>query len=417
MRHATIIPLIGGLSIAQEQAFGSRPDYLMSYQVFHPNDRHLVNYYEGEVPYYVLDAEKPKKLPKKKTDVVSSVCPCAGLSLLSGHASADNPKNEWMYRAAEQVLGEVKPRVYWGENAPQLAGKLGEPVRDRLRKIGLSHGYSMSLYTTKSLLHGCPQVRARSFYFFWKGQQVPVLDYFDREYPRIEDLIMDEKANFQAEVINEKRPSKDDPYYRYILEELFGGISHRRFISQVLDRETARNSSLSYIEKVHKRDWRPVRDWLKKEAKRLGGQPGELLTREIAKCEYRIKKKEDGKGYMLWSTCWPKGYIGAFVSHLPHSLTHPQQDRYITYREAMTIMGLPSNFELMDASKRNVNHICQNVPVWTARDMAAEVKAVLAGERRWVDQRYMIQRNEMRREEFPGMQAESLSDFFTEAVA
>lgn len=412
MRHATIIPLIGGLTIAQEQAFGSRPDYLLSFEGFHANDRHLVNYYDNEVPYLVIDSEKGMKLPKKKMDVVSSVCPCAGLSLLSGHASPDNPKNEWMYKAAEYVLGTVGPTVYWGENAPQLAGKLGEPVRERLRKIGLSHGYSMSLYTTKSLLHGSPQVRARAFYFFWKGNEVPMLNYFNRPYERIENVIIGAKGNSQTEVINEKRPSQDDPYYRYILEELHGGITHRKFISSVLDRETARNSSLSYIEKHHARDWKPVQAWIKKESRKLKGRDRELLEREVAKCDYRMKKRDMGKGYMLWSTCWPKGYIGAFVSHLPHSLTHPTQDRYITYREAMTIMGLPQNFELMDASKKNVNHICQNVPVQTARDMAAEVRAYLEGKRPTVKHRYAIQRNLEQRDDFPLSRGEDLQEFF-----
>jgi site-specific DNA-cytosine methylase len=57
-------------------------------------------------------------------------------------------------------------------------------------------------------------------------------------------------------------------------------------------------------------------------------------------------------------------------------LAHNTEDRYITYREAMTIMGLPSDFELIDP-KKNMNHMCQNVPVRTAFDMATMVKRTI----------------------------------------
>ena len=95
---------------------------------------------------------------------------------------------------------------------------------------------------------------------------------------------------------------------------------------------------------------------------------------------------------MFRGTIIPKNYIGAFVVHYPHVLTHPVEDRYVTYREAMEIMGLPSNFELLEPQK-SINHICQNVPYYTAKDMATEVKAVLEGERKFVNNKFIIQSN------------------------
>jgi len=75
-KRADIIPLIGGMSIGGEQAFGKRPDHLISWKPFAANDSHIVNHY-GDVPYHVLD--DGGKLPRGKIDVVSSTCPCAGL--------------------------------------------------------------------------------------------------------------------------------------------------------------------------------------------------------------------------------------------------------------------------------------------------------------------------------------------------
>jgi hypothetical protein len=56
MKHATIIPLIGGETLAEEAAFGTPPNYLLSYTPFAANDAHLLNYYEQQgksVPYFV----------------------------------------------------------------------------------------------------------------------------------------------------------------------------------------------------------------------------------------------------------------------------------------------------------------------------------------------------------------------------
>ena len=161
---ASIVPLIGGETIAQQNVFGVRPEYIMTYSAFAANETHLRNYYNNEVPYLVLD-EGTKTTPH--VDVVNTVCPCAGLSSLSPSASSTNKMNEWMFTSAEHVLSVVKPKVFWGENAPRLASKMGEPVVRRLRKIAEDNGYSMSIFKTKSILHGLSQVRDRTFYFFW----------------------------------------------------------------------------------------------------------------------------------------------------------------------------------------------------------------------------------------------------------
>ena len=124
--HATIIPLIGGEALASTEAFGSKPDYILSYDAFKDNEQHLLHYWEHSVPYHVLD--KGGRQPHY-VDVVSSVCPCAGLSLFSMGYGEHNPNNQWMIKTAEYVLGEMKPLVFWGENAPGFVGKIGEPIR------------------------------------------------------------------------------------------------------------------------------------------------------------------------------------------------------------------------------------------------------------------------------------------------
>ena len=219
IKHASIVPLIGGETIGSVNAFGEKPTYMMSYEAFKDNDSHILNYY-SDVPYYVLD--KGEK-PTESVDVISSVCPCAGLSMLSQGFGDHNPNNKWLIETAKYVLGEIKPKVFWGENAPGFAGKIGENIRNEMRRIGLEQGYTMTVYRTKSLLHGSSQVRERSFYFFWRGEKTPLLSYYNKERPAIEDVIRSAGgSNFQTECINPKIPSQDDLYYKYILEHIHG---------------------------------------------------------------------------------------------------------------------------------------------------------------------------------------------------
>jgi len=375
------------MAIGSEQAFGTRPAYLVSWKPFQANDSHIVNYYGEDVPYHVLDDNPAWPLPP--VDVVSSTCPCAGLSQMSHGYGDDNPNNQWMPRAAKYVLEELKPEVYWGENAPGFAGKIGATIRAELRQIGKEAGYSMSVYRTKSLLHGVCQVRERSFYFFWRGDRVPLLRYFARDHDLVEDVILSASGNTQREPINPKTPSKDDCYYRYILEKIHGGISHREFC-KIIEPSTARgNDVLTYIERQGHNYIKDVSPWMVEHG----------YDREVKKCEYRQNKIDAGGNVMRRGTVVPRDFIGAFVGHYPTSLTHPVEDRYINYREAMTIMGLPQNFELLNP-KKSANHICQNVPVQTARDMANEVRFALLGQRDWYRSPYMLQSNHSQSEEY-----------------
>lgn len=381
--HASIVPLIGGETIGATRAHGKPPEYFLSYSPFAANDTHIRNYYP-EVPYIVLD--QGGQVPYQ-VDVIHTVCPCAGLSTLSHGYGDHNDNNKWMIETANLVLGKLRPKVFWGENAPGFAGKVGDTVRNQLKEIGKKNGYTMSVYRTKTLLHGLPQVRERSFYFFWQGTQVPMMHWYNRPYTRIEDLLTGIKSNSQMEVINKKIPSKDDPYYRYILEGLKGGMTHKEFAATV-EPESVRNADvLSYIERYV--NYMQVAEWMEEKG----------LDKEVEKCKYRFEKLQTGKSIMRRNTLVPRDYIGAFVGQYPMMLAHPVEDRYITYREAMTIMGLPEDFELVDASPKNSNHICQNVPVQTATDMATEVVEYLKGNRIMVDTDYILQYNHTQRVE------------------
>jgi site-specific DNA-cytosine methylase len=383
VKHASIVPLIGGMTLASHEVFNAPPEYFMTYEGFQSNEQHLLHYYRNQknidLPYHYVD--KPHN-PLPKVDVVTSICPCAGLSQLSHGFGTNNPNNQWMIKSAQYVLGTLKPTVFLGENAPGFAGKIGEDIRNQVRKIGLDNGYSMTVYRTKSLLHGTPQVRERTFYFFWKGTKTPLLGYYNRPWTKIEDVIRNARSNSMQEPINPKTPSKDDPYYRFILEEMYGGLTHRQFSHDKMEFLKVRsNDVFSFIEQQGY-NYKQVGDWLSKHG----------YDKEVEKCKYKYAKLASGGNVMRRGTIVPKDFIGAFVGHYPSMLTHPDQDRYINYREALSIMGMPEDFELLNP-KKSANHICQNVPVNTAKDMAVEVKEVLLGNRPYLDSNYTYQVN------------------------
>jgi site-specific DNA-cytosine methylase len=381
------VPLIGGETIAMQKVFGNRPEYILSYEGFSNNDKHLLDYYDRNVPYQLLDGDGVAPLNASRVDIVNTVCPCAGLSSLSPSSASDNSTNDWMVHTSRLVLEQIQPKVFWGENAPRLASKMGSPVVQRLRQIAKENGYTFSIYKTKSLLHGLSQVRDRTFYFFWKGNSVPVFPYIKKDHEKIEETIRSVKRDPKdpmSQVLTNNRVPSENPFYRYVLQEIEEGITHQEFANKI---EKTTNP-LDYIE-AHKISYLEVSKWMKAHG----------YEREEAKCKRMYEKLAAGGNIMRKNTEIPKDYIGAFVGHMPTSLTHPDEDRYLTIRECLSIMKMPEDFQLQGGLS-NLNHICQNVPVTTAMDMAKSIKAHMNGELDTIETDFLVQDNKTQKLEY-----------------
>tara|TARA_Y100000389_G_scaffold159425_1_gene161257 strand:+ start:5143 stop:6333 length:1191 start_codon:yes stop_codon:yes gene_type:complete len=375
--YASIVPLIGGETIAMEKVFGKRPEYILSYSDFKANDSQLIHYYNYSVPYLLLDegARAPGSV-----DVVNTVCPCAGLSSLSPSSSGNSNTNDWMVKSAEYVLESVQPTVFWGENAPRLASKMGKPVVAKLRGLAKKYGYTFSIYKTKSILHGLSQIRDRTFYFFWKGNHVPIFKYYNKPHLPIEDQIRSSATNeldVMFEQANNKIKPTDDPLYRFVLEEVEGGISHTDYVKKIKKTmnpyDAIEHAGIKY---------NTVAKWAEKNG----------YDRLVPKAKRMHEKLASGGNIMRKGVEIGKDYIGAFVGHMPTSLVHPDIDRFINTREALDIMKMPKDFKLQGGIK-NLNMICQNVPVTTAMNMAENVKAFLGGNIETVEADYILQDN------------------------
>lgn len=370
-KWATMIPLIGGSAIGCSMATKNKPEYHLSFEAFGNNESHLQNYWQ-DIEFKLLDEQE---IPKDRLDFVNSVCPCAGLSQLS--TKKDPSKNEWMLKTARMVLENMKPRVFWGENAPALYTASGKFVRTELAKIAAEYGYSFSVYKTSTSHHGIPQRRHRTFYFFWDSPTAPEMRYYDRDTKPFHEYIMDipETASMQDK-INLPDVFEYSPTYSYILDHF--GMTHREHVAKHADTPRYRSVSTfllyqgenAYTGKMDgKYGMLPdAIKWLEE------NHPGHY---EIRNFNHAINKMSQGKGYMESSPLFYNTQTTAIVGRNLYNAIHPHEPRSLSHRELFHMMGMPHDFEMV---RDHINDVAQNVPTVTARDMTLEVLAYLNGD-------------------------------------
>lgn len=390
IKWASIVPLIGGMTIANKEVTGSDPSFLLSYDAFKRNDSHCVNHFD-KTPYYIIDAET-NRLPEdvntdmfSNVDFISTVCPCAGLSMLNANngeggkaRGSDAVQNEWMYKTANFVLEQIQPKVFWGENAPGLYTNMGAGVVERLREIGEKFGYSFSLIKTNTFLHGIPQNRIRSFYFFWKDSEAPLFDYKLKESPTLETYLSEipEGASFMDKGFG-LGDLTDNSWARFLkskdmsLKDAMNLEEHHSILQIILAKGWI-DDAITWAQENEVKD----------------------VEKFLTHVKYKISLN---KGWWDGTPLVFKDATNAVIAK-NSGIVHPNGERGITVREAMWLMGLPHNFELVEGM--HWNHICQNVPVKTAGDWTREVISFVKGEKTEFGGNFVKQNNISRRIDF-----------------
>lgn len=384
VRWGAIVPLIGGLAVANKIATGEDPTFIISYPPFAGNDSHCVKYF-SKTPYIVVDPET-NILPNAKDpifaniDFVTAVPPCAGLSMLNSNTNGsskarggDAVQNDWLYKTSRLVLEQIKPRVHWGENAPGLYTNMGIKVVETLRAIGKEFGYSFSMMKTDTFLHGIPQHRMRTFFFFWKDSEAPLLGYHQRKTPLLEEYLdqIPEGATHMDQSFGLGNLA-DNPWFLF-----------------------AKSKDWS-VKKLTDSRYKTMLHWLMHEGYmddflKFGEERGDA---SISKFINHVKKKMEM--HLGWWDGSPLIFGDATNAIIAKNslIVRPGRERGITLREAMHLMGLPHDFELATPA---MNHICQNVPVMTATDFTFEVVRFLKGEIQDFGGEYVKQNNISRR--------------------
>ena len=404
--YGSIVPLIGGENFGIMKTMNEQmPEWVLSYTDFAKNDAHFINHLrkKGWSGNYVhLNEEGNEDHRAGYVDVVNTVCPCAGLSSLSVSSSADSSVNEWMYTTAEYVLGTVKPKVFWGENAPRLFTKAGEKVANKLHEIGKEHGYTLNLYYTESRLHGLAQKRPRTFYFFTKGEETPIFRYIRRPLENIEEILRQDISNDDPMnvLINSENPM-DNPWVAYCVHKS-GSKTLEEYYDKIDKTTNCIVSSDNISESLHE-----VADWMTENG----------FSQKFADRARAMQDKVDqGKGYWAHGVTMPKGEIPSLIGAMPHSLINPFKEQFLTLRDALRIMKMPEDFNMVGdnpQSPGNANAICQNVPVTTASDMMQFVVEYLEGKTDTVYADFVRQNNSTMKHEVVGKEVVELDQFFS----
>lgn len=382
MKYITFIPLIGGMAIANMQATGKKPEFVLSYDAFAKNESNLKNYWP-DVEWHLLDAETNQlsedvELDYSDIDFVSSVCPCAGMSGLNcANRGADNAANNWLYKSAEYILGTIKPKVYFGENAPGLYSEQNVKVLNKLREYGRQYGYAFTIYKTDTYRHGIPQHRMRTFFFFWKGECCPQMDWYNHpsELP-FEEWILDKNVGTQTTHLKNYGTTSVYPEMRWIMETRCDN-DYSKYVAMFhkLNDENSIRTPYEYIE--HNNLWQEYRDWLVNDPNKDKPMHGQGKRTPMYYIDYRWGKVKQGLGYFAPQPIVYKGAANAVISKNMWWTLHPIENRYLTTREIMSLMGLPNDFELIT---KNLQQVTQNVPVCTAKDMTDQVIKFVNGE-------------------------------------
>jgi len=385
-KWATMVPLIGGSAFGCYNATGTKPHYNMSYAPFAANEKFFYRHWD-DVPVFLIDEGKdPLNEHPEYLHFVNSVCPCAGLSQLStakAGSDARAAQNKWMFEGANYVLSHIQPMVYWGENAPALFTNSGKDVREGLREIAAEHGYSFSLYKTSTSKHGAPQHRNRAFYFFWQSEKAPIMNWYDRPMPSLEDFLdqIPSWATSQDEPISNKNPNAS--HVREFVHSKVN-LTHEQFVKWENNQERPKHSYYRWLEK---------NGYMEECLNYIGNKYGNE-DKEYKRVLNAKAKLDAGKNYMVPGPFFFKDKVNAMVGRTITSTLHPSKERYLNVREVMHLMGMPHDFEFSPSEPgAALNMLAQNVPAWTARDMTTEVMKFCRGELEMSDQSFLMQNN------------------------
>ncbi len=387
--------LIGGMPLGFEEAFGTPPSAIIT--AGFSNDKHYIQYMNEKrklnipiinmkINYETFISKEDENIYNKlctDIDVLMHVAGCAGLSAMNSCSSgckargdADNDQNQNMYNLSK--LGfRMKAKVVAFENAPAAYTKSGSETIDRLKRIAEEYNYSTQLIKTDTKLHGIPQSRQRTFIMFYKDKNVPIFEYENKSRSLLGEYLKEipENSAHQDIFIGDIKT----PLYEFVLDY----TKKDTFLDAVNSIENLKSKTVTAFIATEAIGFEKALDYFKDKDER---------AYSIVK---KAKDKRDaGKNYWDSTPYTPhRGELcNAVVGKHIHLCINPNEERPLSIREMMHLMGLPHDFEMINP-KRNWNHICQNVPKSTAQYIGNEIRKSLEGKLKSSGVKFLKQNN------------------------
>lgn len=394
---ACIQPLTGGMYIGAQLATESIADFIIDYPghqdiktdkngniIDAANEVNLITYLKKHnicPAIYTFDRQmfqpdmdiNPKftqngqsvVIPNKPLDLVVAVPVCSGLSNIT--IASDDTKaarNCNMIYITKYTLNTLKPKVYIFENAPTLVSDKGAEVRADLEEIARDAGYTIVYYKTDTVLHHNCQRRPRTFVMFikWRGNDkgTPELQY---EY---EPIPVREYFNKISNDATQQIPFEMSDLNQLLIEfmKLKHGYDWRnKMKNSYAIQEVYRNGISGFDDFIEYIGKSTIEDKIK--------------TKVINLLVNAKSKIAEGKNFYSATVTTYKDYTPSIQFKSLQCIVHHEENRLLTVREALWLMGLPDDFELLGDIKKNAPKIGQNVPVKTAEWICSEAVRII----------------------------------------
>ena len=259
----------------------------------------------------------------------------------------------WISRYA---LSVIKPKIYIFENAPTFMGERGGYIRERLEKLANDNGYSIVYYKTDTQYHDNCQKRKRTFIIFFKKEFSPKMEFEHVEVNYDEYLSRIPKDATQQVALDFNVVNYVNMFCMEYLKKCFG--------------DNWRDEVKDIFKYIFKNNLFPkVLDYVDNESDATQKQKDQM-HRFV---EHVEKKLSMGKGFYHALPYIPRdGKLPAVMFKMMQSCMHPYEDRLLSIRECLHLMGHPHDFELYGLPLREYPKIGQNVPVRTAYWIVSE---------------------------------------------
>lgn len=308
-----------------------------------------------------INSETLKKLFVEKNvacDVVFGGPPCQGFSMAGKRIRAKNsflrdPRN-FLFLEYVRIVSDLKPCVFVLENVPGILNYANGTIKDEIIDAFSEIGYSVSSKVLCAADYGVPQTRKRAVFI---GNRLgikpelffPIPNYSEKKYLTIRDAISDLpplSSGEGTEVTEYPKNSMLSQYQKQMRSE--SGIVYNH-ISAVHTPETIRIMAMI--------------------------KPGQTM-KDLPQ-EYQTKSVHSGAyGRMLYDS---PAYTLTTRLNTPSvgRITHPEQNRTITPREAARIQSFPDDYRFLGDVTSIGIQIGNAVPPLLAKCIASQIRTVL----------------------------------------
>ena len=394
IKWVTCQPLIGGMAIGFERAFGTPPCAIITSGI--GNDNHYIKYMNEKrnlgIPVINMDTSYEKftdeESEKKFNELISGeihvlmhVAICAGLSQLNAvnegskaRGDADNDQNQNMYGLTKLGM-RMNAKVVAFENAPAAYTNAGKAVVSRLEEIASEQKYSTHLFRTDTLLHGIPQSRKRTFIMFYRDTNPGLFNYQHVQYTPLAEYLTEVNSSMPHWEEYVAIDSKDQ-FYEFVIH-----YSGEKTYYEAMTKIGPGKNTWTALQLTEHIGFDKAIEWFEQMSKENGETSDkDKYLRAARICRHCQGKRAKGLGYWDSTTYLANDglYVNAVISKNIHRSLHPTEERGYNIRELLHLMGHPHDFEMIEP-KKNWDHISQNVPVKTATFIGSQIKEYLEG--------------------------------------